>query len=139
MAQQVINVGTLPNDGTGDPLRVAYQKTNSNFDELYASILPYTHITGADYTALTTDYTITVDPDGTARTVTLPAAADEGKVYVVKRVGTSNHQITVETDDPACTIDGDSNYVLNSAYHSVTVVLGTDGTDSVYYIIGSVG
>jgi len=37
MPQQIINVGTLPNDGTGDPLRDAYTKCNSNFTELYSS------------------------------------------------------------------------------------------------------
>lgn len=36
MAKQVINVGTAANDGTGDPLRTAMQKTMGNFDELYA-------------------------------------------------------------------------------------------------------
>lgn len=36
MAKQVINVGTAANDGTGDPLRTAMQKTMDNFDELYA-------------------------------------------------------------------------------------------------------
>ena len=36
MAQQVINVGAAPNDGTGDPLRTAYIKTNDNFGELYS-------------------------------------------------------------------------------------------------------
>jgi hypothetical protein len=36
MAQQDINVGTVANDGTGDPLRTAFQKTQANFDELYA-------------------------------------------------------------------------------------------------------
>ena len=35
MTQQIINIGTLPNDGEGDPLRVAFQKTNNNFTELY--------------------------------------------------------------------------------------------------------
>lgn len=35
MAQQIINVGTTANDGTGDPLRVAGQKINSNFGEVY--------------------------------------------------------------------------------------------------------
>ena len=34
MAQQEINVGAAPNDGTGDPLRTAYIKTNNNFTEL---------------------------------------------------------------------------------------------------------
>ena len=36
MAQQIINVGTSPNDGQGDPIRTSFQKTNSNFSELYA-------------------------------------------------------------------------------------------------------
>lgn len=39
MAQQVINIGTSPNDGTGDQLRTAFDKCNDNFTELYASSL----------------------------------------------------------------------------------------------------
>jgi hypothetical protein len=35
-AQQVIGVGTTPNDHTGDSVRAAYIKTNENFTELYA-------------------------------------------------------------------------------------------------------
>lgn len=35
MAKQTINVGTAPNDGTGDTLRAAMIKTNDNFTELY--------------------------------------------------------------------------------------------------------
>jgi hypothetical protein len=35
MAKQTINIGTLPNDGTGDRLRTAFQKINENFDEVY--------------------------------------------------------------------------------------------------------
>lgn len=31
MAIEVINVGTVPNDGTGDGLRTAYIKCNNNF------------------------------------------------------------------------------------------------------------
>ena len=36
MAQQVINIGSTANDGTGDPLRTAFTKANQNFSELYA-------------------------------------------------------------------------------------------------------
>jgi len=36
MAQQTINIGTVANDGTGDPLRSAFDKVNDNFTELYA-------------------------------------------------------------------------------------------------------
>ena len=35
MARQNINIGTVANDGTGDDLRVAMQKVNDNFTELY--------------------------------------------------------------------------------------------------------
>ena len=37
MARQTINIGTAANDGTGDPLRTAFDKINDNFIELYGS------------------------------------------------------------------------------------------------------
>jgi len=40
MAQQTINIGASPNDGTGTPLRTAFQYTNSNFSELYTAVGP---------------------------------------------------------------------------------------------------
>ena len=36
MAKQVINIGSVANDGTGDPLRTAFDKVNDNFTELYS-------------------------------------------------------------------------------------------------------
>lgn len=33
--KQLVNIGSAPNDGTGDPLRTAFTKVNSNFSELY--------------------------------------------------------------------------------------------------------
>ena len=36
MTKQIINLGQTANDRTGDPLRVAFEKVNENFDELYA-------------------------------------------------------------------------------------------------------
>ena len=36
MAKQGIGIGTSANDGTGDPLRTAMDKTNDNFNEVYA-------------------------------------------------------------------------------------------------------
>ncbi|HEX8784136.1 MAG TPA: hypothetical protein VF764_12230, partial [Steroidobacteraceae bacterium] len=38
MTQQVIGIGSQPNDGTGDPLRTAFQKSNGNFTELYTLV-----------------------------------------------------------------------------------------------------
>lgn len=36
MSQEIINTGAYPNDGEGDPLRVAFTKINNNFFELYS-------------------------------------------------------------------------------------------------------
>jgi len=38
MTKQIINVGTDPNDRSGDSLRTAFQKVNANFTELYIGI-----------------------------------------------------------------------------------------------------
>jgi hypothetical protein len=35
MAKQIIDIGAAPNDGTGDTLRDAFDKTNDNFNEVY--------------------------------------------------------------------------------------------------------
>jgi hypothetical protein len=51
MAKQTINIGTIPNDGTGDTLRNAMDKINDNTDELYAVAVEPTafYFTGQDF------------------------------------------------------------------------------------------
>ena len=56
MARQNISVGTSANDGTGDTLRAAGQKINSNFAEVYA------HLNGGDSASLSTK--VSFDSDG---------------------------------------------------------------------------
>ena len=48
MAQQTINIGTVANDGTGDPLRTAFDKANDNFTELYSFGGDITGVTAGD-------------------------------------------------------------------------------------------
>ena len=38
MSKQIISIGASANDGTGDPLRNAFDKTNDNFNELYLAL-----------------------------------------------------------------------------------------------------
>lgn len=45
MTQQTINIGSAPNDGTGDPLRTSFTKCNSNFTELYTAVSPSSTVT----------------------------------------------------------------------------------------------
>ena len=37
--QEVINIGANPNDGSGDPLRVAFDKVNNNFANLFQTFV----------------------------------------------------------------------------------------------------
>lgn len=38
MAQQTINLGVYPNDGTGDDLRTAFTKVTANFTDVYSKL-----------------------------------------------------------------------------------------------------
>lgn len=42
MAQQIVNIGIIENDRRGDTLRVAFNKINTNFTELYGSSVSLT-------------------------------------------------------------------------------------------------
>jgi hypothetical protein len=51
MSKITINIGATPNDGTGDPLRTAFNSVNQNFTELYNSVATLQPI-DADLTAI---------------------------------------------------------------------------------------
>ena len=55
MTQYVINIGAIPNDGTGDPLRTAFNDVNLNFDQVWATGLVGSNITIANNTIRTTN------------------------------------------------------------------------------------
>jgi len=73
MTQQIINLGLIPNDGSGDALRVGAQKINENFTELYDRGIP--EQAGNNGKVLTTSGTVlrwdrVSDITGNAATVT---------------------------------------------------------------------
>jgi hypothetical protein len=84
MARQNLNLGSAANDGTGDTLRVAGQKINQNFAEIYETLsgdsgqvstgvaLTNTGITFEGVTVNGVVTTLTVANPSTARTATLP-------------------------------------------------------------------
>lgn len=49
MAKQIINIGSISNDGTGDTLRNAMDKVNDNFEEVY-NFTGWEQITDSTYT-----------------------------------------------------------------------------------------
>jgi len=49
--QQIINIGTAPNDQQGDPLRTAFGKVNNNFSNLFATFVNTSNTTTTGNTA----------------------------------------------------------------------------------------
>jgi hypothetical protein len=64
MSKQLINLGN-ENAGNGDPLRIAFGKINSNFDELYATL------SVSSLTELAQDYAATMLTTGTHSGITV--------------------------------------------------------------------
>ena len=71
MAQQSLGLGSSANDGTGDTLRVAMDKVNDNFDEIYASPLFNEDITisGNEIRANRSNDDLVFGPSGTGSIV----------------------------------------------------------------------
>lgn len=55
MAQNIINIGATANDGTGDPLRTAFNEVNLNFNQVFAAGPVLSNIQIANNTILTTN------------------------------------------------------------------------------------
>ena len=74
MAQQTLNLGTSANDGTGDTLRVAMDKVNDNFTEIYASPLFTADIviSGNEIRANRSNDDLVFKPSGTG-SISMPA------------------------------------------------------------------
>lgn len=70
MILSTINVGTLPNDGTGDPDRTAFQKINANFSAIAGAF-----VTG----------TFTLNASATSTTVSVPGASASSSPLWVPR------------------------------------------------------
>lgn len=85
MAQQTIDIGAAPNDGTGDPIRDAFDKCNDNFTELYAGLTGLLDFKGTTDCSANPNY---------------PAAA-KGDCYLVSVAGKigGGSGVTVEAGD----------------------------------------
>jgi len=145
MARQNINIGSTANDGTGDPLRTAFDKINDNFIELYGSDNDLNTL-DADLNvnnfAITTGVTngnITVTPNGTGNinlgSITINgstiSANDSTQITVAENIQTTG-TLTV---DGTSTLSGATTLSTSLALASgatVTAILDEDamGSDS---------
>jgi hypothetical protein len=78
MAIQTVNVGTTADDGSGDPLRTAFDKINDNFLELYAVSGAGSGnniaFSGNKIISENSSGNITLDPNGTGKVIVATAA-----------------------------------------------------------------
>ncbi|RRH98096.1 hypothetical protein EH240_20080 [Mesorhizobium tamadayense] len=107
MAQQTINIGAAPDDGTGDPVRDAFDKANQNFTELYGAVaaLPeqIRDVIGA---ALVNGSNVTISVNDGADTITIAASGGgSGQKFKVRAATTANVTIATALNN-GDTLDG---------------------------------
>jgi hypothetical protein len=99
--QQIINIGAVPNDGQGDPLRVAFGKINNNFSNLFAT-----------FTNTSTSYT---NGDTPGQIIfQAPANAFTQAVFYIQSSGTMNN------DSQALSILADLNTTQDAVAFTAT-------------------
>lgn len=123
MAKQTINIGTVANDGTGDPLRSAFSKTNDNFTELY----------NGQSISIVSDILTLTRADGTTSTVDLSSYLDEDARAISSGTLNASTGIVTFTRDDASTFTldlsgllDDTNVVTSVNSQTGAVVLDTD-------------
>jgi hypothetical protein len=84
VGQEVINVGDTANDGSGDPLRLAFEKINNNFANLFALGTATTTITQTpvpieDPTAKMLEFTTPIGPYGDQEYIRVGATPNDGQ------------------------------------------------------------
>ena len=120
MAKQTVNLGSSANDGTGDPLRTAFDKINDNFDELYlystAASGNNITITGNTIASDNTNGNITLDPNGTGDIVIATGA---------------ELQLTDHTDNAVVFSDASGNLTMSAGFTFDGTNVATTGSISV--------
>jgi len=124
MAKQTINIGTTANDGTGDPIRSAFDKSNDNFTELYAK---------PDLSLAANILTLT-KADGTTDTVDLSSYLDEDARAIASGTIDGAGIVTFTRDDASTfTLDLSSlldDTVANDATITLSAGTGISGGGS---------
>jgi hypothetical protein len=146
MAQQIIGVGTAPNDGQGNPIRTAFIKCNDNFSELYAraQVSPPPTLVGsigdvAGWYAYDSSYFYYCFADYDGSSVIWAQVTQVGNVSLSSiSSGTSNIQLTDVNGNGAVSIGGVSNVaVFTTTGQLVTGSISATGNITGNYVLGN--
>jgi hypothetical protein len=138
--QEIINIGTLPNDGEGDPLRVAFGKINNNFSNLFPTAIN----TSSSYSVGTAPGQLIFETD--ANTFTM----SQLYVYAADPTGNSsqsmqlNAQINQDLDDAKFSAVGTSvfgnaltTYSMQVSGGNVQLLANPIVDTTIFHFIGS--
>jgi trimeric autotransporter adhesin len=114
MSRQTINIGTTANDGTGDPLRTAFDKINDNFVELY----------GADNNLNTLDANLDVN------NYVITTGVTNGNITITPN-GTGNINLGSITINGSTISSNDSTQITVAENIQTTGTLNVDGTATI--------
>src|SRR6056300_922226 len=114
MAKQSINIGSVPNDGTGSTLRDAGDLINDNFNEIYTAIGDGTTLTAGTFVTTTNTVSITNKTFDTTNTFPTITIGDDTSTNFTLSLGGSFE------------IVGGSG--INTAIDNNRIVLSTDGS-----------
>ena len=125
MARQVINIGSSANDGTGDPLRTAFDKINDNFVELYGGD---NDINTLDANLNTNNFAITTGVTNGDVTIT-PNGTGSIKLGAMKFNGTtiSSDDSTIVNINEGLVVDGTAS-ISGAATLSTSLALASGAT-----------
>ena len=129
MAKQTINVGTASDDGTGDTLRAAFVKVNTNFTELYneigGDVLSDLKLTSNKITTDNTNANIILDPNGTGKVEVDGDSLFRGSTTATGQIRGATLQVDGNANiDGNLTVDG----ALIAGSFSVGTLSGTNQT-----------
>ena len=119
MAQELINLGALANDGTGDTIRIAGTKINSNFTELFATSSVESHI-NVIQNNITTDLSnadIVLKPAGTGAVVFPGITIDDNNIKASRT-----------NDDLKFIASGSGSVVIDGIGFAGTSITATDSS-----------
>jgi hypothetical protein len=137
MARQTVNIGSAPNDGTGDPLRVAYDKLNDNFLEIYdeggANIIVNNPVT---LTETTLDVALADIEAGSGGGSVTSVNSDTGSVIVDLQSATDEGNET--TNDVIFRLDADKFIKVDSTNQVIQIFdLTIDAVNPIAYWNGT--
>lgn len=140
MAEQIINTGTAPNNGTGDPLRTAFIKTDNNFDQIWAAgpVGSNVRIQGNTVSTLQVNQDLALSPNGTGNVRlnnnTIPGANNTWYLGSVtnrwRGLYAGNVDATNISVSNGLTVNGDVGISGNLTVEGDTIQIGNIVTDT---------